>query len=516
MKNLKQIYIIFIALILLTACSDDFVYVDSEDKNSEDYFNSEQDYQDALVAAYDYLQTTSRFVQWAEVASDNTLAGGESATDTPALQQIDDMIHSEVGQFGGGTLGQMWQWMYEAVNRCNYIMEFQGKEDAIDFPNKTSVIAQTRFLRAYYNFILVKWWGDVPMLEDKRIQFGDQFEIDRTSRDKVYDQIRKDLIFAADNLPYVQNETGRITKGAAQALLGKVYLYWAEQDWSDSSLEYVPSDQEKFELAATVLEDLINNGPHRLLTTAEYPNMFERDWENNIESVFEIQYSDVDGGSFGCFQCLEGNYAAYFNGPRGFVDSSGLFDAGYSFNVPVKEVYDAFEDIDIRRDISILDINQWIADHPGSSYDPTAGYEQTGYFNRKIMARKGDLNNPDAALTNPDNYRAIRFADVLLMAAEALNRGNISDARALGYVNQVRNRATLPSISATGSNLKNDIYKERRLELVGEGHRFFDLVRTGRAAQEIDGFQSGKNELFPIPIEEILLTGNRWAQNPGY
>ena len=132
------------------------------------------------------------------------------------------------------------------------------------------------------------------------------------------------------------------------------------------------------------------------------------------------------------------------------------------------------------------------------------------------MARKGDLNNPDAALTNPDNYRAIRFADVLLMAAEALNRGNISDARALDYVNQVRNRATLPNINTTGNNLTNDIYKERRVELVGEGHRFFDLVRTGRAAQEIDGFQSGKNELFPIPIEEILLTGNRWEQNPGY
>ena len=499
MKNLKQIYIIFIALVLLTACSDDFVYVDSEDKNSEDYFNSEQDYQDALVAAYDYLQTTSRFVQWAEVASDNTLAGGESATDTPALQQIDDMIHSEIGQFGGGTLGQMWQWMYEAVNRCNYIMEFQGKEDAIDFPNKTSVIAQTRFLRAYYNFILVKWWGDVPMIEDKRIQFGDQFEIDRIPKAEVYDLIERDLIFAAANLPYVQNETGRVTKGAAQALLGKVYLY-----------------QDKFTESASVLEDLINNGPHRLLTTAEYPNMFERDWENNIESVFEVQYSDVDGGSFDCFQCLEGNYAAYFNGPRGFVDSTGLFDQGYSFNVPVQEAVDAFEDGDIRLEYSILDINQWIADHPGSSYDPTAGYEQTGYFNRKIMARLGDLNNPDAALTNPDNYRAIRFADVLLMAAEALNRGNISDARALDYVNQVRNRATLPNISTTGNNLTNDIYKERRVELVGEGHRFFDLVRTGRAAQEIDGFQSGKNELFPIPIEEILLTGNRWEQNPGY
>lgn len=497
MKNLKHIYILFIGLIILSSCSDSFVEVDSLDENSEAFFNTEEDYQDALVAAYDYLQTTSRFVQWAEVASDNTLAGGESATDTPALQQIDDMIHSEVGQFGGGTLGQMWQWMYEAVNRCNYIMEFQNKTD---FPNKTSVIAQTRFLRAYYNFILVKWWGDVPMLVDKRIQFGDQFNIDRTPKADVYALIEQDLIFAAANLPYVQSETGRITKGAAQALLGKVYLY-----------------QDKFTESAVVLEDLINNGPHRLLTTAEYPNLFERTNENSAESVFEIQYSDVDGGSYGCFQCLEGNYAAYFNGPRGFIDSSGLFDAGYSFNVPTQEAVDAFEPGDIRLEYSILDIEQWIADNPGSTYDASAGYEQTGFFNRKIMARKGDLNNGDAALTNPDNYRAIRFADVLLMAAEALNRKpSPDDAKARTYLNRVRSRAMLPDVNTSGTNLTNDIFKERRVELVGEGHRFFDLVRTGRAAQEIDGFQAGKNELFPIPIEEILLTGNRWSQNPGY
>ena len=244
--------------------------------------------------------------------------------------------------------------------------------------------------------------------------------------------------------------------------------------------------------------------------------MFERDNENNIESVFEVQYSDVDGGSFDCFQCLEGNYSVYFNGPRGFVDATGKFDAGYSFNVPTQEVVDAFEPGDLRLETSILDIEQWIADHPGSSYQEDAGYEQTGYFNRKYIARKGDLNNGDAALTNPDNYRAIRYADVLLVAAEALNRGSISDARAQGYLNEVRNRALLADVTTTGSNLTNDIYKERRVELVGEGHRFFDLVRTGRAAQEIDGFQAGKHELFPIPIEEILLTGNRWSNNPGY
>ena len=125
MKNLKHIYIIFIALLLLTVCSDDFVYVDSEDKISEDYFNSEQDDQDALVVAYDYLQTTSRFVQWAEVASDNTLAGGESSTDTPPLQQIDDMIHTPVND----GLKSLWDWMYSGVNRANFILEFQDKVD---------------------------------------------------------------------------------------------------------------------------------------------------------------------------------------------------------------------------------------------------------------------------------------------------------------------------------------------------------------------------------------------------
>jgi len=493
MKNLKIIFNLF-ALLFVLSCSDDFVEVDSEDQNSETFFNTEEDYQLALVAAYDYLQSTAKFYQFAEIASDNTLCGGESATDSFYVQQIDDMTHSAVGQ-GDGGLRTMWQWMYEAVNRCNYIMEFQ---DNIDFSNKTSVIAQTRFLRAYYNFILVKWWGDVPMLVDKRIQFGDQFAIDRTPKEEVYALIEDDLIFAAANLPYVQSQTGRVTKGAAQGMLGKVYLY-----------------QDKFDEAATVLEELINNGPHRLLTSIEYPNMFERDFENNIESVFEVQYSDVDGGSYSCFQCLEGNYSVYFNGPRGFVDSEGIFDSGYSFNVPVQEVVDVFEPGDLRYEYSILDINQYIVDYPESSWSGD-GYEQTGYFNRKYIARLGDLNIGDAALTNPDNYRALRFADVLLMAAEALNRGNISDTRAQDYLNQVRNRAMLPSVSTTGSNLTNDIYKERRVELVGEGHRFFDLVRTGKAAQEIDGFVSGKHELFPIPIEEIQLTGNRWNQNPGY
>ncbi|GAA4968458.1 RagB/SusD family nutrient uptake outer membrane protein [Algibacter aquimarinus] len=491
MKDIKIKNILsLVAFLAMFSCADDFIIVAPDDENSEDFFNTEEDYQKALVSAYDMLQATARNYQLGEIASDNTLCGGQNALDTPGYQEIDDMIHTPVN----AQLREIWTWMYTGVNRTNYIMEFQDK---LDFPSKTSVLAQTRFLRAYYYFQLVKWFGDVPLAVDARIQFGDQFNIERTPKAEVYTQIEQDLMFAASNLPYTQPQTGRITKGAAEALLGKVYLY-----------------QDKFTESATVLESLINNGPHRLLSSTEAPLMWENENENNIESVFEIQYSDIDGGSYDCFYCLEGNFAIGFNGVRGYVGP--VFDFGFSFNVPVQEVVDAFEPGDIRLEYSILDIEQWIADNPTATYDETAGFEQTGYFNRKYIARQGDLNLPDAALTNPNNTRAIRYADVLLMAAEALNRGGISDTRAQDYLNEVRNRAMLDDVTTTGPNLTNDIYKERRVELVGEGHRFFDLVRTGRAATEIDGFQTGKHELFPIPIQEIQLAGNVWEQNPGY
>jgi len=487
MKNLKIKYV-FIVLIIMASCSDDFIDVQSNNENSEDYFNSEEDYQQALIAAYDMLQSSYLNVMLGEIASDNTLAGGENANDVVGIQEVDDMVHTSINE----QVRNIWQWMYAGVNRANYILEFQNKTD---FPGKEGVLAQARFLRAYYNFELVKWFGDVPFAIDRRLQFGDQFSIARTPKAEIYALMEQDLIFAAANLPYVQSQTGRITKGAAEALLGKVYLY-----------------QDKFVEAGVVLENLIDNGPHDLLT--DYSTMFENDNENNIESVFEVQYTDLEGAGFGCLQCSEGNVAVGFNGIRNY--NGPLFESGFSFNVPTQEVVDEFEAGDNRLETAILDIEAWAAD-TGATFG--TGNEHTGYFNRKYISRQGDLNTGDANLTNPNNYRAIRFADVLLMAAEALNRGGISDSRAEMYLNRVRERAfgnLDNNVSASGAALTNAIYHERRVEFVGEGHHFFDLVRTGRAAAEIDGFQSGKHELFPIPLIEIQLAGNQWAQNPGY
>ncbi len=457
--------------------------------DSENYFNSPDDYRMALIAAYDMLQSTYVNAILGEIASDNTLCGGESPTDVIGWQQIDDMIHTPVNS----NLKNIWDWMFAGVQRTNYFMEFKDK---IDFDGKEEMIGEVRFLRAYYNFELVKWFGPIPLKVDARFKLGDEKSIPRSSVPEVYALIEEDLIFAASVLPDFPAEKGRVTKGAAQALLGKAYLY-----------------QDKFAEAATVLDQLIAEGPYSLVE--DFGSIFEAEGENGIESVFEVQYTELEGAGFGCLQCSEGNVAVGFSGIRSY--EGPLFTPGFSFNVPTQEAVDQYDPGDLRKDATILDIEAWSAE-TGAVY--TTGNEHTGYFNRKYLPRKrGENAQSDLNLTNPNNYRAIRYSDVLLMAAEANNRGNISDTKAQEYLNMVRRRAfgdINHDVTLSGAALTDAIYHERRVELMGEGHHFFDLVRTGRAAQEIDGFTTGKNELFPVPIEEIEFSAGNWFQNPNY
>ncbi len=552
-KTNKNIVLIVVGTLLtfgLYSCTDKFL--DQEENyliDSESYFNSEEDYYLALVGAYDLLQATYVNNLLGEIASDNTLCGGESATDVIGFQQIDDMTHTPINN----NLRDIWNWMFAGVKRTNYFLEFQNN---IEFDGRVQMVAEVRFLRAYFHFELVKWFGGIPIKNyadalaggGKRFSPGDETSIPRSSAAQVYALIESDLTFAVNNLDYSAPQTGRVAKGAAQALLGKAYLY-----------------QEKFVQAANVLDDLIESNAHALVLN--YSDIFELSGENSVESVFEIQYSDAEGAGFECLQCSEGNVAVGFMGirnpsysfndeavPTAVVDEieqtlisdevGPLFDGGYSFNVPTQEAVDAFQAGDLRKDISALDIQglantiaaiQLEDDDLGTvtgtagqtysvEYTWVEGFEHTGYYNRKYLPRRGDQNIGDQNLTNPNNYRAIRYADVLLMAAEAHNRGGLDEAKALGYLNQVRKRAFCgddPScvynpISPSGAALTDAIIEERRLELMGEGHRFFDLVRTGRAQQAIDGFVPGKHELFPIPFQEIQFSAGNWAQNPNY
>ncbi|MGB6083813.1 RagB/SusD family nutrient uptake outer membrane protein [Moheibacter sp.] len=489
MKFNRYLTIVFSALLTLSLYNCQLDQDPEYTIDSENFFNSEDDYYKALIGAYDLLQSTYQNVLMGEIASDNTLSGGESANDVIGFQQVDEMTHNPVND----QLKKVWDWMFAGVQRCNFIMENQDK---INFDGKTQMIAETRFLRAYYHFELVKWFGGIPMKGDEMFVIGDEKVIPRSPVEEVYAAIEQDLIFASENLNPVAPEVGRTTQGAAYALLGKVYLY-----------------QNKFQQAATALDQVIGSGNYSLVQ--DYSTLFEFDQENGSESVFEVQYTDVEGAGFECLQCSEGNVAVGFNGIRNY--SGPLFTSGYSFNVPTAESYNAYDEEDLRRDIAILDIEAW-ASATGATYGE--GYKHTGYFNRKYLPRErsgeaqGDLN-----LTNPNNYRAIRYADVLLMAAEAYNRGGISDATARNYLNQVRSRAfgnTNNNVTVSGQALTEAIWRERRLELMGEGHRFFDLVRTGKAAGTIPGFVAGKHELFPIPFEEIQFSNGNWQQNPNY
>lgn len=501
-KKIKNIIVVVFAMFSLISC-DGFLEITPEgQQNSENFFNTSQDYKDALVGVYDLLNTTALNNMLGEIAGDNTLCGGENPTDVLEWQQIDDMIHTP----DNGALRSIWQWMYAGISRANYIVEFQDK---IEFDGKDQVLAENLFLRSYYYFELVKFFGDVPLYTEGRISIAETQSIDRSPKAAVYAKIETDLVASIANLPWVQSQKGRATRGAALALLGKIYLY-----------------QEKYNEAADAFNQVINSGQYQLVSS--FSTVFLNSSENNSESVFEVQYSGAqEGASFDCFQCLEGNFAVGFMGPRFRGGDYTPYASGFSFNVFVQELVDAYETGDTRLDATVLDINAFVASKPDVTFD--LGASHTGFFNKKYIPYANDNVIQDQNINRSNNYRAIRYSDVLLMAAEANLMASVVKNDPQTLLDEVRDRAFGDQAHRVTASIDN-ILNERRLELAGEGHRFFDLVRTGKAKEEIENnvddiaggqevsktFTIGKNEVFPIPRIEIELAGNRWEQNSNY
>ena len=486
MRRLKYL-LVSILIVLSSSSCEKFLSVDPQyTQDVENFFETKEDYERALVGAYDLLQGSFLTLWIGEIASDNSIAGGESVNDSQGLHQIDLMSHGGINS----ELRNVLRFNYAGITRVNYIMENQDK---IDFVGKDHILAEARFLRAYYYFELVKYFGDIPLIVDKRIGIDEAVKLERTSKAEVYAQIEADLQYAIPILNPVASQKGRATKGAAMAFLGKAYLY-----------------QNKFTEAAATFDELIATGTYSLIPN--YADLFSVANENNSETVFDVQYSGLEGASYGCYICAEGNIAAGFGGIRQY--NGPVYSDGNSYNLPSQALYDVFSSIDQRRQTTILNIDAFIAAQPAPNditYAIGAG-GHTGYYSNKYIKRLDEVGLPDNDLTSPVNYRVIRYADVLLMAAEAHYQiGNTSTAQSL--VNQIRVRAGVPGVSVNSLDV---IYRERRFELSMEGHRFFDLVRTGQAANFIDGFIVGKHELFPIPQVEIDLAGGKWNQNPGY
>ena len=234
MRTLTRILIASsIAFVVTTGCNK-FLETDPLfTQDAENYFTNPQDYELALVGAYDLMQGSFMNIWIGEIASDNSIAGGESVTDTKGLHEIDAMTHGAVNT----ELRSVFRWNYAGITRTNYLLE---NKDNINFTGKDQIIAEAKFLRAYYFFQLVKYFGDVPLIVDERLGVDEVSELDRTPASDVYEQIELDLKDASEVLDWTNPVKGHVTKGSALALLGKVYLY-----------------QNKFAESATTLDQVI-------------------------------------------------------------------------------------------------------------------------------------------------------------------------------------------------------------------------------------------------------------------
>lgn len=501
-KTTFKIVSLLLVAMVFTACKKWVDYNPREDyKITElDYLQSESDYRTMAVSVYTPLQWLNQAVPVGDIASDNAVTGGENASDVLSLQQIDDYTTTPVNS----TLTELWQAAYEGINRANYMTQYKDKDlagNSVDFAGKNALYGEVNFLRAYYYFHLVRFFGDVPLFTDKRLGLSESKTLKRSPKADVYKQIEADLTAAIASLPAIQVEKGRATKYAAQALLGKVLLY-----------------EGKFDAAAAMLDNVINSNAFTLVP--DFGSIWLASGENGPESVFEIQYSNTSPYyNWGGVTRGQGNYAVQQTGIRGLNGSNAMpYAPGWSTNLPTQNLAAAYTAGDKRKEVTVLDIEAYKAAHP--DYNITylvAPYKNTGLYNQKYQPRKGETSG-QVELNYLNNFRIIRYADVLLMAAEAYNRSTTpNDQKAQAYLNQVRQRAfgdALHNITATGAALKQAIWDERRLELAMEGDRFFDLVRTGQAASKIAGFVAGKHEVFPIPQQEVNVSG--LSQNPGY
>lgn len=494
----KLILILTITALAFGSCSESFLEVEPVGRVLEsNFYQTEEQAFEALVAVYDVLQWNDQsgytpFRPLMDVASDDCHAGGSDASDQPSWVALDMFtLTPDLGPQAG-----FWRKNYVGIYRANlYLEKIDGIDDASpQFKARTK--AEVKFLRAKYYFDLVRLFGRVPLITNT-LGADEYYTVNQTGPAEIYTQIEQDLNEAIIDLPETVggNDLGRITRGAAQALLGRVILF--------------QNDDSKMATAVNALESVINSGNYAL--EADFANIFSINAEHGVESVFEISYSDnsiADWWMFGSGRG-EGNVGVQLVGMRDY--SGPTYAPGWGF-CPVSLDLVAFMENDPRFEHTIID-----AAATGGSY--TEGYQNTGYFVRKYAPLAANTAGDGAIPLNwSNNIREIRYADVLLMAAEAIVRSGGSEATARDYVNQVRARVGLNGINSTGQALLDAIYNERRMELACEGHRFFDLIRTGQAATVLasKGFIAGKNEVLPIAQTELDLSNGALSQNTGY
>ncbi len=523
MKKIIYSLVLTIGLIGLNSCTKDFLELEPKTSVMEaNAYKTEADALLGVAAVYDALSVQNwQFIPlMADIRSDDVFAGGDaSGTD---MVQWQDMEKYDMDA-DNASASELWSRCYTGIYRANQILE---KIDVIEWTseaNKSRIEGEARFLRAYFYWDLVRHYGWVPILTEVEADIDALVNIPQSSPQEVFTQIATDLLFAANNLPETISavEAGRAGKYAANALMARIYLFYegfakpvlsCSGDWSDGSTAINKA------FVIQKLEDVINSGAHQLLP--DYADVFDWANENNAEHIFSIQYDAVSGvtdwGGWG----INGNFSVIFQGPRDPAGDPTIM-AGWSFGVLSFTLANEYEAGDERVATIFYDANANL-----TSY--TKGFQNTGFFNYKFIPRSEYVSAKGEPSHNfPVNYPDIRYADVLLMAAEL----NLGTAKADDYLNQVRTRAGL---AAKSSVTLDDIYHERRCELAGEGHRYWDLLRRGLTYAETNvnasftgipvkpnvnapdfaarNFNAQTYGMFPIPATEVRNTNGKLKQ----
>ena len=472
MKHLFTILAV-VATLTFTSCEDFLTEEIRGQQNLDTYFSDIESceayitgcYQDITCGGWWNINTV-----WllSEMCSDDAWMGNTSQSQSDYIS----LAHYQGSGASNGPISNFWQYRYKAILRCNVAIERIAQMDLVDTERQNQLIAEARFLRGYFYFELVRNFGGVPLMTS----FSDPAEVQgitRASTEETYAFIEEDLLAAAEVLPgRNEAEVGRATRGAALGLLGKVYLY-----------------QEKWEKARDVLKTVIDSKEYDLLP--EFGQVWDVEYDNSIESLFEVQYEyDETLAVGGSLSVVTGSRNGPGDGWSWCQPTANLeqayIDAGDTVRLKWTIIKSGCTEIaGENRFNEFVENNSTVAN--ADELIEQYGWDQNCYIIDPALHKSARIirkyflpleDRPEVYNTDkcPLNHRILRFADVLLMYAEACNElGQDSDAQEA--LNRVRTRAKMASVTATGTQLRDAIRLERRLELAFEQNRLYDIRR---------------------------------------
>lgn len=497
---MKHIYTAVLSILiagLFSSCND---FLDKDPKNTVDPTTAiSSDVAVSMAnACYRTLQSSNMYNQriWTlDIVAGNSIVGAGGGDDGLETVQASNFTTKS----DNGMALYMWRSPWVGIGQCNILIDALEGKDLQQSSLLSRSLGEAYFLRAHYYYILVRLYGGVP-LRLKPFNPSESTDIARASVDDVYQLIIADIEKATNLLPtkkeYDDNNIGRASKDAAYTMLADVYLTLA------------PDNHEYYQKVVDLCNQVTALGYD--LANCTYESNFDATINNGSESIFEVQYSGNTEYDF-WGNNPQSSWLSTFMGPR----NSNFVAGSYGWNQPTEEFISQYEEGDRRKDLTVF--YEGCPDFEGKQYK--SSYSITGYNVRKFLVSK--TVSPEYN-TNPANFVVYRYADVLLMKAEALNELG-KTAEAAIPLNIVRHRAGLPDVGNLSQNeMRGKIIHERRMELAFEGHRWFDIIRLQHGDYAIKFLKSiGKSHvtkerlLFPIPQTE-MDANHLMTQNPGY